>query len=113
VPDGCFDQFDGQRNCGLELFVPRPKLGILEPQGVALLMQAIPRLSGRRDREVGNMLGHIGVPLGQFLIAAIEAQAQGEADWTTYRHPRDRVMSQGKGAITVVIVPVHVVEEAS
>ena len=59
------------------------------------------------------MLGHSSIPLGQFLIAAIEAQAQREAHWTTHIQARDRVMRQGKGAITVVIVPVHIIEEAS
>ena len=58
------------------------------------------------------MFGHRGFPLGQFLIAAIEAQAQGEAHRATDREAGDRIMGQGIGAVAVVVVAVHIVKEA-
>jgi hypothetical protein len=36
-------------------------------------MQAIPPVAILGDLEVGTMLGHVGLPLGQFRIAALEA----------------------------------------
>ena len=59
------------------------------------------------------MLGHRGFPLGQFLIAAIQAQAQGKRTGPPDRQAGDRVMGQGIGASAVVVVPVHVVEETA
>ena len=97
----------------MELVMPCSKLGILEQHRVDLLMQTIPRLFLARDLHVRNMLGHRGFPLGQFLIAAIQAQAQGKAHGPTDIQAGDRVMGQGIGAIAVVVVPVHVVEETA
>jgi hypothetical protein len=64
---------------GLKLLMSRPKLEVLEQHRVDLLMQAIPRLWLGRDLQGRNMLGHRRGPLGQLLIAAIQAQAQGES----------------------------------
>ena len=89
--------------------MPRPKLGVLEQHRVDLLMEAIPRFFLSWDREVGKVLGQRGFPLGQFFIAAIEAQTQGKADRPTHIQAGDGVMGQGVGAITVVIVAVHIV----
>ena len=58
------------------------------------------------------MLGHRGLPLGQLLIAAIEAQAQGETHRAADREARDGIMGQGIGPVAVVVVPVHVVKQA-
>ena len=79
APDGLFDPLDRQGNVGLKRLVPRPELGILEPHGVDLRMQAVPRCSLGRDFQLWNMLGHRGFPLGQLRIAPIQAQAHGEA----------------------------------
>jgi hypothetical protein len=60
-----------------------------------------------------NAWGHRGFPLREFLIPAIETQAPGEADWPTHRQVDDRVMGQGIGAITIVIVAVHIIKETA
>jgi site-specific DNA recombinase len=112
APDGFFHQVNGQDNFGPKLLMPRPKLGILEQHGVDLLMQAIPPLGVCRDLQIGKMLRHTRGPLGQFLVAAIEAQAQREAHRTTDRQAGDRVMGQGIGTIAMVVVTVHVIKEA-
>ena len=74
-PDGLFDQRDGQRKLGPKRLMARPKLGIRQQPGVHLLVQAVARRCVGRDLEVGKMLGHGGFPLGQLVIAAIQAQA--------------------------------------
>jgi hypothetical protein len=113
VPDGLLHQFHGQRDVGLKLRMPRPTLGILEQHRVHLRMEAIPCLVLSWDRELWEMLGHRGFPLREFLIPAIEAQAERETYRATHRQAGDGVMGQGVGAITVVIVAVHIVKEAS
>jgi hypothetical protein len=72
VPDGRFHQVARQGDFGPKLLVPRPKLGILEQDGVDLLMQTIPRLFVRRDLDVRKVLGHVSCPLSQFLVAPIQ-----------------------------------------
>src|SRR6266576_945321 len=113
APDGLFDQLDRQGNFGLKLLVPRPTLGILEQHRVDLLMQAVPRFSLGRDFQLWKMLGHRGFPLGQLLIAPIQAQAHGEAHRATDIEAGDRVMRQGVSAVAMVVVAVDIVEEAA
>jgi hypothetical protein len=78
VPDGLIHQLHCQRNVRLKRLMPFPKVGVFAPHGVDLLMQAISRLRVGRDLQRRKVLGYSGVPLGQFFIPAIEAQAQGE-----------------------------------
>ena len=63
--------------------------------------------------ELRNGCGHRSVPLGQCLIAATPAQAQGAAPGATDRAAGDRGMGQGRGAVAVVVMAVHMVKEAS
>jgi len=112
VPDGFFDHLARQGNVGAELLRPRPKLRVLEQDRSTLRMQPIPRLPCGGDLQVGNMRGHRAFPLREFLIAAIEAQAHGEADRTADREARDRIMGQGIGTVAMVIVAVDIVKEA-
>ena len=74
MADGLFYQLDRQRDFGPELFMPHPKLGILAQYRVHLLMEAIPCLFLPWDREIRKMRGYRRFPLGQFLIAAIDAR---------------------------------------
>ena len=92
--------------------MPRPKLGILEPHRVHLLMQTIPGLLVGGTLQCRNMLRHTGLPRGQCLIAPIQAQPQREAYGPTAREAGDRVMHQRTRAIAVVIGVVPVVKEA-
>ena len=108
--NGLFDQVHGQRQIGPQRRMPRLKLRILQQHRVDLLMQAIAGLFLARAGEICQVLGHRGLPLGECLIPAIETQAQGEADRPTHIQAGDRVMGQGLGAITVVVVAVHMVK---
>jgi hypothetical protein len=92
VPDGLFDQLNRQRDFRPTRFMSRPTGGILEQHRVDLCMEAIAPLGIGRDLEVGTMLRPTGFPLGQFLIAAIQAQAQGKAHRAADIQARDRVM---------------------
>jgi hypothetical protein len=112
VPNGLFHQLLRQRNFGLKLLMPFPKVGVFEQHRVYLLMQAIPCLRVGRDRQCRKVLGDSGFPLGQFFIPTIQAQAEGEAHWATDIQAGDGVMGQGIRAIAVVVMPIHVVEEA-
>ena len=113
VPNGLFDPFDGPRHFRLTLFVSPPKRGILEHHRIDLLRQAIPPLRIGRNLEGRKMLGHRGFPLGQFLIAAIQAQAQGEAPRATDVQAGHRMMGQRGGTLAVVVVAGHVVKETA
>ena len=111
VPNGLFHQFDGHGNFGPKLLMPRPKLGILEQHRVHLLMQTIPCLFVGGNLQLRKMLRHTDFPLGQFLIAPIQAQPQREAYGPADIEAGDRVMRQRIRTITMVIVAVHVVKE--
>jgi len=63
------------------------------------------------DCTVGEMRGHGGFPRRQCLIAAIQAQAEGKAHRATDVAAGHRVMSQGIGAVAMVVMPVHIVEQ--
>jgi hypothetical protein len=63
------------------------------------------------DRQRRKRLRHRGGPLGPLLLAARAAPAQGDAPWATHRHARDRRMGQGRGAVAVLVVPVHIGNE--
>jgi hypothetical protein len=93
--------------------MPRLKLGVLQQHRIHLLMEAIPGLLVGRDLEVRKMLCHRSFPLGQLFIAAVETQVEREAHRPTDVEARDRVMGQGIGALSMVVVAVHVVEEAA
>jgi hypothetical protein len=58
-------------DCGPERLIPLPTFGLLEVHRVDLLRQAIPRLVLSWDRQIRDVLGHRGCPLGGFLSAAI------------------------------------------
>ena len=75
--------------------MPCPKFRILEQHRVHQLMQAIPCPFLGRHLELRNMLGHRGFPLGQFLVTAVQAQAQRETHRATDIEAGDRVMVQG------------------
>jgi len=79
VPDSLFEQLDRQHDCGLKLFVPWRKLESRELYGVDLFIQAIPTPGVGQDLDLWKMLRHTSCPPGQFLIAAIAAQAREEA----------------------------------
>ena len=109
VPDGRFDQLDRQGNFGPELLVPRPQLRVLEQHRVDLRMQAIPCLPCGGDPQLRKLLGHRRFPLGQFLIAAIEAHAEGKAHRATDIKAGAWVMRQGVGAVAMLVMAVHMV----
>jgi hypothetical protein len=111
APDGLFHQFNRQLDFRAKLCMPCPKVGILEQDGIDLRMQAIPLFGLGRDLHVGKVLGHRGVPLGQLLIATIEAQVHGEAHGTTDVQAGHRIMGQGIGALAMVVVTVHIVKQ--
>ena len=110
MPDGRLHQLDRQGNLGVKRRMPGAKLRILEQHGVHLLMETIPRLFVGWHLELRNVFGHRSLPLGSFFIAAIQAQAQGEAHWATDIEAGDRVMGQGIGAVAVVVMAGHMVK---
>ena len=113
VPDGRLHQLDRQGHLGVKRRMPGATLRILEQHGVPLRMETIPRLFVGWPLELRNVCGHRSFPLGSCFIAAIQAQAQGEAHGATDREAGDRVMGQGIGAVAVVVMAVHMVKEAS
>lgn len=76
-------------------------------------MQAIACLFLSWDLYVRQMLGHRGFPRGQFLIAAIQAQAHGEADWAADIQAGGRIMGERRGAVAMVVVAVDIVKETA
>ncbi len=64
------------------------------------------------DFEVGKLFRRTRLPPSQFLMPAVQAQAQREAHWTTDRQAGDRIVSHRAGAVTVVIVAVYIVKKA-
>jgi hypothetical protein len=67
-------------------------------------VETIPRLFLSRDREIRNMLGHRGFPLGVCLIATIEAQVHGAylvgKDTTLVAKTSTRMVGSRRGKIT-------------
>ena len=61
-------------------------------------VETIPRLFLSRDLEIRNMLGHRGFPLGVCLIATIEAQVHGQADWPADIAAWERFLGSTAGA---------------
>jgi len=93
--------------------VPCPKLWVLEQHRVDLRMQTIPCLPFGGDLQLWKMRGQRGFPLGQFLIAAIEPQAQRKAHRATDIEAGHRIVGQGIGPVAMVVVPIHVVKETA
>jgi hypothetical protein len=74
-------------------------------------MQAIPRRCCSRELHGWAMLGHRRGPRGQLRIAAIQAQAPGDAYRAADREAGDRMMGQGLGAVAMGIMVVDLVKE--
>jgi hypothetical protein len=89
-----------------------PETLILEQHWIDLLTQAIARCGLGRDLQGWKVLGHRSLPLGQFVIPAVQTQTQREAHRPPAIEACDRVVGQGIGAVTVVVVPVYRVKEA-
>jgi hypothetical protein len=76
-------------------------------------MPTIPGFVLPRDRAIRHMRGHGGFPVGQVLSAAVEPQAQRAAHRAADRAAGGRLMGEGIGAVTVVVVAVDVVKATS
>jgi len=93
--------------------MPRLKLGVLEPRRIDRLLQALPRLGIRRDRQGRKVRGHHRFPLGQFFLPTIEAQAHRATHRPPDMEAGHRVMGQGLGASAVLVVAIHLVKETA
>jgi len=79
VPNGRLHPLERQGHLGVKRRMPGATLRLLEQHGVYRRMETLPCLCGGWPLERRNVCGHRSCPRGSCFLAAIQAQAPGEA----------------------------------